>query len=62
MHSPISLRIIMCIELHALAGGGHYSRGATIAYTDVFWGDYSVLFEGATKQRGRLFEEIRYIL
>ena len=51
------LTIVASMDLHAM-GGGYYSRGATVAYNAVFQGgNYS---RGATKQRGHLFEEIRY--
>ena len=42
-----------------MPGGGYHLRGATMVYNAVFWGGY--YSRGATKQRGRLFEEIRYL-
>ena len=49
--------IVARMDIHAM-GGGYSSRGVTIAYNAVFWGGY--YSRGATKQRGRLFKEIRY--
>ena len=47
------------IAYNAVIQRGYYSRGATIAYSAVLRGGY--YSREVTKQRGRLFEEIRYI-